>query len=70
MATENTQQKIKPETNENKVATVNAQLMDNKTKVLQDDPRFRIRPLQQVASACTGAMLTATFSKLLTIILF
>ncbi|XP_023034727.1 solute carrier family 25 member 40 isoform X1 [Drosophila willistoni] len=25
------------------------------------DPRFRIRPLQQVASACTGAMITACF---------
>lgn len=28
-----------------------------------DDPRFRIRPLQQVASACTGALITACFSK-------
>ncbi|XP_061397724.1 probable mitochondrial glutathione transporter SLC25A40 [Musca vetustissima] len=26
-----------------------------------DDPRFNIRPVQQVASACTGAMLTACF---------
>ena len=34
-----------------------------KAVALLDDPRFRIRPLQQVASACTGAMLTATFSK-------
>ncbi|ALC49551.1 Shawn, partial [Drosophila busckii] len=25
------------------------------------DPRFRIRPLQQVVSACTGAMITACF---------
>ncbi|TMW54376.1 hypothetical protein DOY81_000555 [Sarcophaga bullata] len=33
----------------------------SKPVVLLDDPRFRIRPLQQVASACTGAMLTATF---------
>lgn len=30
-----------------------------------DDPRFNIRPVQQVASACTGAMLTACFSKLM-----
>lgn len=35
----------------------------NKLSMLNDDPRFRIRPLQQVASACTGGMLTATFSK-------
>lgn len=34
-----------------------------KNAVSLDDPRFRIRPMQQVASACTGAMLTATFSK-------
>ncbi|XP_002086732.3 solute carrier family 25 member 40 [Drosophila yakuba] len=28
---------------------------------LLSDPRFRIRPLQQVISACTGAMITACF---------
>uniref|UniRef100_A0A1B0A074 Solute carrier family 25 member 40 n=1 Tax=Glossina pallidipes TaxID=7398 RepID=A0A1B0A074_GLOPL len=32
-----------------------------KPKLLLDDPRFRIRPLQQVVSACTGAMITAIF---------
>lgn len=36
-----------------------------KPKLLLDDPRFRIRPLQQVVSACTGAMITAIFSKFL-----
>ncbi|XP_023175670.1 solute carrier family 25 member 40 [Drosophila hydei] len=30
-------------------------------KKLFNDPRFQIRPLQQVASACTGAMITACF---------
>ncbi|XP_030374611.1 solute carrier family 25 member 40 [Scaptodrosophila lebanonensis] len=30
-------------------------------KKLLNDPRFRIRPLQQVASACMGAMITACF---------
>ena len=63
MATDKIHQKIQVELNENKVATTNPLLVENKGKVLQDDPRFRIRPLQQVASACTGAMLTATFSK-------
>ncbi|KAH8243621.1 hypothetical protein KR032_009021 [Drosophila birchii] len=28
---------------------------------IQNDPRFRIRPTQQVISACTGAMITACF---------
>lgn len=32
-------------------------------KATMTDPRFRIRPLQQVASACSGAMMTACFSK-------
>ncbi|EDW37659.1 GL27057 [Drosophila persimilis] len=31
------------------------------SKAKMTDPRFRIRPLQQVASACTGAMVTACF---------
>lgn len=34
-----------------------------KPKVRMDDPRFCIRPMQQVASACTGALITALFSK-------
>lgn len=33
--------------------------------ISMDDPRFRIKPLQQVASACTGAMTTTLFSKIL-----
>ncbi|KAH8287621.1 hypothetical protein KR054_010900 [Drosophila jambulina] len=33
----------------------------SQTKVTMTDPRFRIRPLQQVASACSGAMVTACF---------
>lgn len=36
------------------------QLMGNHSKLLSD-PRFRIRPLQQVLSACAGAMITACF---------
>ncbi|KAH8359333.1 hypothetical protein KR093_006077 [Drosophila rubida] len=32
-----------------------------KPKKLLNDPRFRIRPVQQVASACAGAMITACF---------
>ncbi|XP_017856576.1 PREDICTED: solute carrier family 25 member 40 [Drosophila arizonae] len=32
-----------------------------RSKKLLKDPRFQIRPLQQVASACTGAMITACF---------
>ncbi|XP_030378550.1 solute carrier family 25 member 40-like isoform X4 [Scaptodrosophila lebanonensis] len=32
-----------------------------KSQVTMTDPRFRIRPLQQVVSACTGAMITACF---------
>ncbi|EDV92474.1 solute carrier family 25 member 40 [Drosophila grimshawi] len=30
-------------------------------KFTMTDPRFRIRPMQQVVSACTGAMITACF---------
>ncbi|XP_034489826.1 solute carrier family 25 member 40 [Drosophila innubila] len=37
-------------------ATVQAQ-----SKHTMTDPRFRIRPMQQVVSACTGAMITACF---------
>ncbi|XP_017034768.1 solute carrier family 25 protein Shawn isoform X2 [Drosophila kikkawai] len=33
----------------------------SQSKVTMTDPRFRIRPLQQVASACSGAMVTACF---------
>lgn len=36
------------------------QTKDQQAKLL-NDPRFRIRPLQQVVSACTGAMITACF---------
>ncbi|KAH8250015.1 hypothetical protein KR026_003611, partial [Drosophila bipectinata] len=32
-----------------------------KHRKLLEDPRFRIRPLQQVLSACAGAMITACF---------
>ncbi|XP_034486496.1 solute carrier family 25 member 40 [Drosophila innubila] len=32
-----------------------------KPKKMLNDPRFQIRPLQQVASACSGAMITACF---------
>ncbi|KAH8373830.1 hypothetical protein KR200_005530 [Drosophila serrata] len=33
----------------------------SQSKATMTDPRFRIRPLQQVASACSGAMVTACF---------
>lgn len=26
-----------------------------------EDPRFRITPIQQMAAACTGALITSTF---------
>ncbi|ALC47975.1 Shawn [Drosophila busckii] len=32
-----------------------------KPRKMLNDPRFRIKPLQQVASACAGAMITACF---------
>ncbi|KAH8238377.1 hypothetical protein KR032_005230 [Drosophila birchii] len=35
----------------------------SQSKATMTDPRFRIRPLQQVASACSGAMVTACFSE-------
>ncbi|BFF89520.1 solute carrier family 25 member 40 [Drosophila madeirensis] len=39
----------------------NIRKADEKPKKQLNDPRFRIRPLQQVVSACTGAMITALF---------
>jgi len=37
--------------------------MDSKSilhnKLLIDDPRFRIQPVQQMAAACTGALITS-----------
>ncbi|KAH8420795.1 hypothetical protein KR222_005400, partial [Zaprionus bogoriensis] len=38
---------------------VSSNRMPRKPKKMLNDPRFKIRPLQQVASACTGAMITA-----------
>jgi len=29
-----------------------------------EDPRFRITPVQQMAAACTGALITSTFGLL------
>ncbi|XP_039496887.1 solute carrier family 25 member 40 isoform X2 [Drosophila santomea] len=43
------------------MAAMAAASSQNSTKATMTDPRFRIRPLQQVASACTGAMVTACF---------
>lgn len=28
-----------------------------------DDPRFRIRPYQQIIASCTGALITSVFGK-------
>ncbi|KMZ10656.1 solute carrier family 25 member 40 isoform X3 [Drosophila simulans] len=42
-------------------AAMAAASSQNQSKATMTDPRFRIRPLQQVASACTGAMVTACF---------
>lgn len=33
-----------------------------------DDPRFRIKPYQQISSSCTGALMTSLMSELLFII--
>jgi len=30
-------------------------------KLLIDDPQFRIQPVQQMAAACTGALITSFF---------
>ncbi|XP_011177471.2 probable mitochondrial glutathione transporter SLC25A40 [Zeugodacus cucurbitae] len=38
-----------------------SEVVPKKTNLLLEDPRFRIRPLQQVVSACTGALITACF---------
>lgn len=38
--------------------------MNSKSKEFDpniDDPRFRIRPVQQMAAACTGALITSIF---------
>ncbi|XP_017055584.1 solute carrier family 25 member 40 isoform X2 [Drosophila ficusphila] len=42
-------------------AAIAATPSQSQSKATMTDPRFRIRPLQQVASACTGAMVTACF---------
>lgn len=30
-----------------------------------DDPRFRIKPYQQIIASCTGAFITSVFGKLM-----
>ncbi|XP_054730360.1 probable mitochondrial glutathione transporter SLC25A40 [Anastrepha obliqua] len=40
---------------------MSSELAPKKPRLLLEDPRFRIRPLQQVVSACTGALITACF---------
>lgn len=35
---------------------------ENKLNI--EDPRFRITPVQQMAAACTGALITSTFGLL------
>ncbi|EDW56177.1 solute carrier family 25 member 40 isoform X2 [Drosophila sechellia] len=42
-------------------AAMAAASSQNQSKATMTDPRFQIRPLQQVTSACTGAMVTACF---------
>lgn len=37
---------------------------------LTDDPRFRITPYQQMAAACTGAVVTSLLSKRLVFNIF
>jgi len=34
---------------------------DSNKKLLIDDPLFRIKPVQQMAAACTGALITSVF---------
>lgn len=29
-----------------------------------DDPRFRVRPYQQIVASCTGAFITSIFGKI------
>ncbi|KAH8387898.1 hypothetical protein KR093_010291, partial [Drosophila rubida] len=43
------------------LAARNCGLTTGTGKHTMTDPRFRIRPMQQVVSACTGAMITACF---------
>uniref|UniRef100_A0A0K8U9R4 Solute carrier family 25 member 40 n=1 Tax=Bactrocera latifrons TaxID=174628 RepID=A0A0K8U9R4_BACLA len=38
-----------------------SEVVHKRTNLLLEDPKFRIRPLQQVVSACTGALITACF---------
>ncbi|XP_067638992.1 solute carrier family 25 protein Shawn-like [Eurosta solidaginis] len=40
---------------------MSTKVTQRKLQPVLEDPRFRIRPLQQVASACTGALITACF---------
>jgi len=35
--------------------------MNSKNELSIDDPRFRITPVQQIAAACTGALITSFF---------
>lgn len=36
----------------------------NKKKLLEnDDPRFRVKPYQQMLSSCTGGVITSLISK-------
>lgn len=53
---------LKPERSAREDDAIN-RLTDSKSshRKLLSDPRFQIRPLQQVISACTGAMITACF---------
>ncbi|XP_033164301.1 solute carrier family 25 member 40 [Drosophila mauritiana] len=53
---------LKPERSAREDDSIN-RLTDSKSahRKLLSDPRFQIRPLQQVISACTGAMITACF---------
>lgn len=34
---------------------------NSNNKLLIDDPQFRIKPVQQMAAACTGALITSFF---------
>lgn len=36
---------------------------DKANEIDLDDPRFRIRPYQQMIASCTGALITSIFGK-------
>jgi len=40
-------------------------MMNSKNQLNIDDPHFQITPIQQMAAACTGALITSFFGELI-----